>query len=238
MGNKIRKAFNAAAACGAFAATLTFSGLADAKSPLPPNRPPMAVSEFQRAVADRSSGKQALTPSEKALVRGVFGNDINVDAIRKEFHSRYRSDAAAWVDSADPNTIHFWGLAYHSRDYSRERNTYKFSVFLHEVTHVWQFQHGARSNAGHCYKYEYELKPNSRFGDFCDEQQGAIMEDYARRFLAPVRDEAYRSLDAGGRKVPDYINDAHLREIVETRFPAARALRLRLQPASLRLHHR
>ena len=61
-------------------------------------------------------------------------------------------------------------------------------LFIHEMTHVWQHQHGVNVLLVGAYQqakqflvgdqYDYHLAPGKMFKDFNIEQQGDIIRDY------------------------------------------------------------
>jgi hypothetical protein len=73
-------------------------------------------------------------------------------------------------------------------------------TFIHEMTHVWQYQHSGTSymsislqtqivagvtRGNRNFAYEYKIKPGQSFFDFTPEQQGFIVENY----FSMLRDE-------------------------------------------------
>jgi len=57
---------------------------------------------------------------------------------------------------------------------NREQNT---DLFIHELTHVWQYQHNSPFNSN-IKIYTYEINNNLEFKDYGAEQQASLMEDY------------------------------------------------------------
>lgn len=58
-------------------------------------------------------------------------------------------------------------------------------TFIHEMTHVWQVQHGIDVAGpwlgqviGHSPSYAYTLGPGTKFTDYGIEQQATIVQDY------------------------------------------------------------
>jgi hypothetical protein len=121
------------------------------------------------------------------------------------------------------NRIQFYGPQYQEADYSRTPNIENSSIFIHEMTHLWQNKHRLRSHKlFHHYRqvYNYQLTPHSRFTKFGDEQQAAIVGDYALRFI-------FNDYSRWINNTPE--TDALLKKVVEKKFPAARETRLRLE---------
>lgn len=72
-------------------------------------------------------------------------------------------------------------------------NVYMAQTLVHELTHVWHYQHGGTSYMSHSlqtqlaagvsrghrnFAYEYALGPRSSFFDFTPEQQASIVQNY------------------------------------------------------------
>lgn len=165
-----------------------------------------------------------LTEGEARILKGIFGETINIDSIRANMHPQGYDDIVGSVDSGKV-AADFWGPENSSKDFSTEKNAYKFGTFIHELTHVWQNQNNrAYTNDTPPTakdKYAYALSSKSSFRDYRVEQQAAIIEDYARRFLHPSKsftylDEAYKDAES---------MSGLLKKVVETEFPGAKKLR-------------
>lgn len=134
--------------------------------------------------------KRALTAGEIALAKTVFGDGIDYAAVR--LHDRRilppviqeREQAVA-----NGNNISFPRGAY-SPDFSAEPDAKKQSVFIHEMTHVWQHQNGVvstpreavRETLKHAFRYSrtylHSLDEEKDLTDYGFEQQAAIVQDY------------------------------------------------------------
>ncbi|MCC7036059.1 MAG: hypothetical protein IT560_02015 [Alphaproteobacteria bacterium] len=161
-------------------------------------------------------GGEKLTPGERQAVEQIFGDQVDAAKIRKHF-----KDASHWTHfmkgkqgTVMPFThqVDFFGDNIKSRDYSAE-GAYKYGFFLHEMTHIWQ---GANiryplKNFG---QYEFTLTKDSKFSDFGLEQQGEIIEAYAKAWHHP-----------DGRKLAKTEADGFLMRVVETQFPQAKITR-------------
>ncbi|HYD19349.1 MAG TPA: hypothetical protein VEF76_12810 [Patescibacteria group bacterium] len=163
---------------------------------------------------------EKLTPAEKQVVEQIFGDEVDAGKIRKHFkeNSHWTHFLKSKQGTVMPFTHHvdFFGENIRSADYGRD-DAYKYGFFLHEMTHIWQ---GANlkyplKNFG---EYEYKLTPESKFSDFGIEQQGEIIEAYAKAWHHPE-----------GRRQPKTAADRLLIHVVETRFPQARITRQRLE---------
>lgn len=182
---------------------------------------PVAVSIHVRIDDYQREGGRKITKSEKALLKGIFGNNLDTSGIRIHPHDKESEDAIASVEGGSRQHIDVWGSDYHSSDYSREISGL-FGLFAHEATHLWQ---GQQWNIylrlyKSCDQYGYELKPHSRFSDFCVEQQASIVQDYAQVFLHPTNDFF--------RHQPLFDPYILLQNVVEKQFPDARKTRLAL----------
>lgn len=126
---------------------------------------------------------EPLLGSEKNLTHNVFGHEkIDTAIVRKYFNEEDNQCSAAKVYG--PRHIMFY-KNYHSDDYSNKSAPYDLGLFIHEMTHIWQAQNWSlfKQFNKKCRTYSYELTENSRFDDFCNEQQAAMVQDYARYFL-------------------------------------------------------
>lgn len=152
---------------------------------------------------------RALSPGEKILVSRFFVDVIDTDIIRIYSDPDRMSALGAAFNKCD---VAFYGPTMQSRDYSRE-GAYMRGVFMHEMGHLWQHQTNWRHTKTSCLWniYDYELTPQSRFSDFCVEQQASIIEEYVQVFLGDA--EAV-------------IDTALLQRIIEEQFPGAKELRL------------
>lgn len=165
-----------------------------------------------------------LTEGEARILKGIFGATINIDTIRANMHPQGYDDIVGSVDSGRV-VADFWGPENSSKDFSAEKNAYKFGTFIHELTHVWQnqnnraFTNDTPPTAKD--KYTYTLSSKSNFEDYRVEQQAAIIEDYARRFLHPSKSFTY--LDAAYKDAESM--SGLLKKVVETEFPGAKKLR-------------
>ena len=174
---------------------------------------------------DRSA---SLTAGEIALTHSIFGADFETASIRKHFYnSSVKEDVttlgdghtAAYVWNWSKNAMHFPLKKYHSADYSRDSGGLRtMGVFMHEMTHIWQNRTNSSFN---CDTYDFDLDPAKNFDDYCNEQQGRIVQ----RYVELTRDPA-----SGRNIMGDYIvysgAQQQLLRLVENKFPAAKATRL------------
>lgn len=120
-----------------------------------------------------------LSPSEKKLAKSVFGNALNLDAVRVDENARIgcRKMNIAYVSYF---TINNWGRM-------------RPEILIHELVHVWQYQklggayismalRAQQSKEGYNYGGVLALKDvklkNGKITDFNLEQQAEIISDY------------------------------------------------------------
>ena len=178
-----------------------------------------------------------LREGEAALVKAIFAEEIDTTVIRKHRGGCQRWGTVAEVSSS--KDIYFCNISSHSDDFSRERDAFNYAVFMHETTHIWQRQNSYNYTNGRCQTYEYSLSPELPFTSYCNEQQAAIVMDYALRFIYFNPEEsfltrAWRDIFSGGKPASEYAADTPrsdflLQKIVEDQFPQARVTRLALE---------
>lgn len=185
---------------------------------------------FQANLLEQSVASAPLTENEALLAKSVFGEAFNTSSIRKHYYdgipknSNMTPHTIAGIYPDAPDNMHFVSKFEQTADYGRAIPD-KAGIFMHEMTHVWQHRGNRRDRAAACSIYEYKLKPQSRFADFCIEQQADIIKDYTMRFLV-------RPVDLNYAVTADYLNrsmtenEKFLVNVVETRFPHARKSRL------------
>ena len=167
-----------------------------------------------------------LTEGEVSFARGIFGEEINTDIVRKIFllmKSPRKSSAAVLGTRA----IIFYEMENYSFDFSGEKNAWKLGMFAHELTHIWQKQVQFRNTKDLTMSYEYTLNGQNKFEDYSIEQQASIIGEYSSNYLM---------LDAQGKYAPERIHIVHtcmidewLQRIVEDQFPQARITRLAVE---------
>lgn len=128
-----------------------------------------------------------LTFKEIEKARTVFGDGLDYSVVRLAF-CRHRGERDESIASSNRNLIMIPVNAPMADD-----------TFIHELTHVWQFQHGvpevsdsallaawSKVTTGSIDSvYAYKLLPDSSLSDFGAEQQAHIVEDiFAGRIKA------------------------------------------------------
>lgn len=201
-----------------------------------------------------ATASRGLTMAEAALAHSIFGRDFALNGVTLYFHdgaSKQRFNqlsqkpghaTLAYVNMRDSTSIHITDVSYNVSDYARLDDIgWRTNTFMHEMTHVWQSQQAQQ--AADCEIYDYTLTPQSRFEDFCSEQQARMVGDYVQRFLLPTapeqlpfalhRESLRRMTHELGVNARDSNNastqDALLTRVIERQFPAAAASRLRIQ---------
>ena len=122
---------------------------------------------------------RALTADERALASGVFGRSLDYTRVRL-----IPTDVLEYRTIANSIRIpHDFTIA----------DEYMAQTFIHELTHVWQYQHAGTSylsislgtqiaasvgRGGRNYAYDYQIAPDQSFFDFTPEQQASIVESY------------------------------------------------------------
>lgn len=165
------------------------------------------VEEAVTQLTDLLPGR-ALTRDERTLASGVFGSSIDFSRVRLIPTSilEYRTVGNS-IRIPENFTI---------------ADEYMGQTFIHELTHVWQYQHGGTSyisislgsqiaagvgRGGRNFAYDYRINPDQTFFDFTPEQQASIVESYfmmQRDQTAIPRDQAagstatYESNHRGG----------------------------------------
>lgn len=132
-----------------------------------------------------------LTPGERSLSGEVFGRDLDLDRVRL-----WSCPPIGWTTRrpfcAGGLLRPGWSLLVYPPDQARAdfaaSPLWDQSVFIHEMTHVWQSQHGvnlllAKLRAGDTpASYAYDLTPDCRWSGFNIEQQAMIVQhDFLRR---------------------------------------------------------
>jgi hypothetical protein len=132
------------------------------------------ISSLQAGLIGRS-----LTLEEVALVREIFHNSIDYSRVRliPTGVLEYRT-VANFIRVPENFTI---------------SDEYMAQTLVHEMTHVWQYQHGGTSyisislatqiagkirTGSRNAAYDYQITPDKSFFDFLPEQQGLIVQNY------------------------------------------------------------
>lgn len=129
-----------------------------------------------------------LTKGEIALARTVFGDSIDYAAVYVSDQKFGGMDFLPEGTAMAPNGNLFMPGCYHD-DYAQE-SVLRQSLFIHEMTHVWQYQNkvlapiieAAKLNVKHKFNYmaayNYTLDEKKDLLDYNMEQQASIVQDY------------------------------------------------------------
>jgi hypothetical protein len=129
-----------------------------------------------------------LTKGEIALARTVFGTSVDYDTVTISDQKFMGLDFLPKGTAMAPNGNIFMPGCYRE-DFSTEETLMK-SVFIHEMTHVWQYQNkilnpiasAAQLAVKHKFNYQaaydYRLDGKKDLLDYNMEQQAAIVQDY------------------------------------------------------------
>lgn len=157
-------------------------------------------------ISETLKDSRQLTPGEIELARSVFGESIDYSKVRV-FNRAWMGFFGNSGDMVTPNgNIYVAGDNARAADFSKQDQSGK-TMFIHEMAHVWQFQHGraVRWNAvkgwissGFNYQstYSYKLEDVKDFTKLNIEQQAHMVEDY---FSARTR---YHELGCDDGKTP------------------------------------
>lgn len=142
----------------------------------------MAGKEINTIAHLRTEGElRRLTIGEVALARSIFGNYINYSKVWIHYDSYLPFGTQDKYTAMTPNgELYFRGPLY-CDDFSVEVPAKKH-LFMHEMTHVWQYQNGVwvklRGSMSWAANYHYDFKGKIRLSEYSMEQQAALVADY------------------------------------------------------------
>jgi hypothetical protein len=121
-----------------------------------------------------------MTTGEIALARSVFGDEIKYEQV-KIFNEKWAFFQPRDRAMAPNGNIYFApGNPGYVADFSAA-DIHGQAIFIHELTHVWQHQHGVDVIVRGAINRNYDYLPlsiDSKFDDFGIEQQAQIIRDY------------------------------------------------------------
>lgn len=125
-------------------------------------------------------GVRLLTQGEIRLAMELFRNQIQYNRVWIHHGSYLPFDMQQNNTAMTPNGEMWFEKNIYREDYSSATIEYKY-VFMHEMMHVWQYQHGMnvrmRGLMSWAVDYSYNLdKP--RLSSYSMEQQASIVADY------------------------------------------------------------
>jgi len=131
--------------------------------------------------------QRALTDAEQALAREIFGSSLDAARVRIVHAEHPASVAAAWLGRGRQFVVRGdrifapAGEGARCDDYCTLGAEWA-ALLAHELTHVWQYQHGVLSALRYVlsgdWRYVYRLTPGRHFLDYGFEQQASMVEDY------------------------------------------------------------
>lgn len=171
-------------------------------APSPAERRPTFSPDQPAVSCEGDLSCRFLTPDEIRLAAAIFGNRIDYAAVRI-FNSPGGILGHITSSTALRNDIRIHDPSRYAPDLSQASPDLR-GLFLHEMTHVWQYQSGrnfARELASDLVRhgfdrwavYEYALN-QPRLSDYSTEQQAHMVATYHARLsdLAEVRDAGRR----------------------------------------------
>jgi uncharacterized Zn-binding protein involved in type VI secretion len=139
------------------------------------------IGSATQAVTTPEGQARGLTAGEIAMARLVFGDAIDYGKV-KLHNGKYlwfgmQPDNVAMT----PNGEMYFSPDYFSEDFSADDIDNRH-WFIHEMTHVWQYQLGYPVKARGAIRlglgYRYALSQEKQFGDYNMEAQGDLLADY------------------------------------------------------------
>jgi hypothetical protein len=129
-----------------------------------------------------------ITPGERRMLMDVFGPTLPYDTQDVDFNDH---EFGGVNNSVTPDGVPFMAPHLAAADYSDTAlsDIHKW-VFIHEMTHVWQYYHGHNHKIlyaignwishGFDYSaaYPYDLSDSTDFDDYNFEQQASIVGDF------------------------------------------------------------
>lgn len=155
--------------------------------------------------------KRALTPGEIAMVRTVFKDSIDYSQV-KIHHGGWWLFLGLQNTAVTPNGEMYYPRStdLYKEDFSKPDNERFKALFMHEMTHVWQYQlgywvkwHALWVTSRGAEAYRYQLSPDGDFADYNMEQQGEIVSDY---YMICIEKNPLRVWDhANSQKSPELL---------------------------------
>ncbi|PIT55234.1 hypothetical protein [Snodgrassella alvi] len=121
-----------------------------------------------------------LTPGEITMVTSLFKTAITVTSVRV-YNDTCLPFQSKFGYAVTPRGAIYWPEGKFKEDYSIEIIRY-MHWFMHEMTHVWQYQMGmcviCRGLISFAVEYEYDLENGNLLSEYGMEQQASIIADY------------------------------------------------------------
>lgn len=142
-------------------------------------------------MCDKDPHCRVLTPGEIALAQGVFGDQIDYQKVKVFSRPWFMVPSNPFFAPSlmSPNgNIYTVMEGQYSDDYSSESKWNKI-MFIHEMTHVWQYQSGKNvpvaairayfdNDQDYLKAYKYDINGDQGFEELNIEQQAEMVEDY------------------------------------------------------------
>ncbi|MGN8278697.1 DUF2345 domain-containing protein, partial [Pseudomonas sp. SMN5] len=144
------------------------------------------VGTSTKSVALPKGKTRGLTTGEVAMARSVFKDAVNYSKV-KVHHGGWWLFFGFQNTAVTPNGEMYYpeSTEYYRDDFSNTANDQDKALFMHEMTHVWQYQmgypvkkNGLTVSSRGAEAYEYKLSSEGRFSEYNMEQQGEIVSDY------------------------------------------------------------
>ncbi|WP_206733987.1 hypothetical protein, partial [Stenotrophomonas sp. MA5] len=148
--------------------------------------------------------ERAMTAGEIEMARLVFGDAVDYSTVKVHNHGYWMFFGFQDKDTAvTPNGQMYFPKGIYREDYSADDIDFQ-QFFIHEMTHVWQYQLGynvklvraPRPNMS----YDYLLDETRLFHEYNMEAQGNMLADY---FLVTFRDSQWRMNNVRYRATAD-----------------------------------
>lgn len=134
----------------------------------------------------KDSSARPLTAGEVALAKSVFGDSIDYTTVTVS-DKPYTLFQPKGVATAPDGKLYMHGC--YSPDYS-DTNPYTRSLFIHEMTHVWQFQNkilnpisaaldlNIKHKFNYAASYDFQLDEKKDLVEYGMEEQAAMVQEY------------------------------------------------------------
>jgi hypothetical protein len=139
-----------------------------------------------------------LTDGEITMAKEVFGDQIDYNTV-KVFDRRFmfilgNNHAQAMAPNGN---IYYPDSSRYSDDFSQDNSRSKKALFMHEMTHVWQYQHGVdlpgsalleylSHGCDYGEAYKVDTTTPKKFEEYGIEQQAEIVEEYVHNRKKPT----------------------------------------------------
>lgn len=122
-----------------------------------------------------------LTAGEISLAKSIFKNSVNYAGIKIHKGSYFPFNLQNVDTAVTPNGDMYFMPKHYQADFSRAVPTYQH-WFIHEMTHVWQYQLGLnvkmRGSVSWAVSYRYSLPNYKLISDYSMEAQASMIADY------------------------------------------------------------